>query len=309
MFRRAMTRKTRTGSSDTDEGVRGEAQALLEADLGLVAEQPPRRAHVGPGVAHVAGALGQELLLDRLADHDRTDELRDDGRVLRVRVLRRAEDVEVPERHGLERVDAAEAHAVALGGELRDRVGRDRVGRLRLDARQRARVPVHRRARRDDHAAHALVARGEEDVERALDVHRARRQRVLHGARHGRQCALVEDDLDAARRGVHALVAPQLALDELDLALDVGKVLAAPGGEVVQHAHVVAALEQAADEVRADEAGPTGDEDLNLYGSATTWKLAIRDPERGSLRSVERRAGAAAPPVRPATTARAAGAG
>src|SRR5919204_3373562 len=65
MFRRAMTRRTRTDPSDTDEGVRGEAQALLEADLGLVAEQASRRAHVGPRVAHVAGALRQELLLDR----------------------------------------------------------------------------------------------------------------------------------------------------------------------------------------------------------------------------------------------------
>src|SRR5919198_1636513 len=65
MLRRAMTRRTRTGSSDTDEGARGEPQPLLEPALGLVAEQPPRRAHVGPGVAHVAGALRQELLLDR----------------------------------------------------------------------------------------------------------------------------------------------------------------------------------------------------------------------------------------------------
>src|SRR5919204_4876648 len=65
MLSRAMTRRTRTRSSDTDEGVRSEPQALLEAYLGLVAEQPPRRAHVCPGVAHVTGALGEELLLDR----------------------------------------------------------------------------------------------------------------------------------------------------------------------------------------------------------------------------------------------------
>src|SRR5206468_11628731 len=130
----------------------------------------------------------------------------------------------------------------------------------------------------------------------------ARRERVLHGAGTGRQRALVEDDLAAARGGVHALVAPQRSLDELDVALDVGEVVAVAGGEVVEHAHLVAALEQAADEIGADEAGAPGDQ--NLHGSATTWKLAISDPVRGSLRSVERLSRAAAPRFSPATNAR-----
>src|ERR687888_187111 len=64
MLSRAMTRRTRT-RSDTDERVGRQPKALLEPDLGLVAEQPPRRAHVRPGVAHVAGALWEELLLER----------------------------------------------------------------------------------------------------------------------------------------------------------------------------------------------------------------------------------------------------
>src|SRR5207248_8841058 len=183
----------------------------------------------------------------------------------------RAEDVEVAKRDRLERIDAAEADGVALGGELCDRVRRDRVRRLRLDARERPRVPVYRRARGDDDPPHALVARGEEDVQRALDVDGARRQRVLHRARHRRQRALVEDDLDAARRRVHALVAPELALDELDVALDVREVVAAAGREVVEDADVVAALEQAADEIRADEPGAAGDQHLHGYRSATTW--------------------------------------
>ena len=66
------------------------------------------------------------------------------------------------------------------------------------------------------------------------------------------------DDLDAAHRRVHALVGAQLAFDDLDVeALEIGAV---PGREVVEHAHVVAALQERFGEVRADEAGAAGDQ-------------------------------------------------
>ena len=77
------------------------------------------------------------------------------------------------------------------------------------------------------------------------------------------------DDLDAADGVVHALVAAQLALDDLDV--EPVEVRAAAGREVVEHAHVVAALEQRAHEVRADEARTAGDERLRHSLTATTW--------------------------------------
>ena len=49
----------------------------------------------------------------------------------------------------------------------------------------------------------------------------------------------MEDDLDAAHGRVDALVRPQIALHELDVVLEPGEVGAAPGREVVEHAHVV----------------------------------------------------------------------
>jgi hypothetical protein len=79
----------------------------------------------------------------------------------------------------------------------------------------------------------------------------------------------VEDDLGAADRVVDALVAPQLALDEVDVVVDLGQVRPVPGREVVEYPDLVAALEQRPDEVRADEARSTGDE--RLHASATTW--------------------------------------
>src|SRR5581483_3549268 len=197
--------------------------------------------------------------LDRLAGRDPRHEERHHRRVLRERALPRPEDVEVAQHHRLERVvDAAEADAVALGGELRDPVGGDRVGRLVLAGRQVPARAVDGGGGGEDDAADALVPRREQDVERALHVDGARGERVLDGARHGAERAEVVDDLDAAHRVVDALVAAQLALD--DLYVEPLEVRAVAGREVVEHAHLVAALEQGAHEVRAEEAGPAGDE-------------------------------------------------
>ena len=82
--------------------------------------------------------------------------------------------------------------------------------------------------------------------------------------------------------------------------LDVVQVGPVSSGEVVEHAHFVAAPEQRTDEVRADETAAARDEDF--HGSATTWKFAISEPERGSRRSPERRSIAAAARLIPPTS-------
>ena len=71
----------------------------------------------------------------------------------------------------------------------------------------------------------------------------------------------MEDELDAAHGVVDALVAPQLPLDHLDVVLEPFEVPAVAGREVVEDANAVAALEERANEVRADESGAAGDED------------------------------------------------
>jgi hypothetical protein len=79
----------------------------------------------------------------------------------------------------------------------------------------------------------------------------------------------MEDDLRAAHCVVHALVAPQLALDDLDA--KTGDVCARARREVVEHSDLVASLEQCLHEVRADEPGAAGDEDLRAHFTARTW--------------------------------------
>ena len=127
---------------------------------------------------------------------------------------------------------------------------------------KRAAVAVDRRGGRRDDARDARVARGEQNVQRSLDVDRRRGERVLHRARHGAERSLVEDDLDALDGRVDALVGAEVALDHLDVVEELGEVLAAAGGEVVEHPHGVAAGEQRANEIRADEPGAARDENL-----------------------------------------------
>ena len=84
------------------------------------------------------------------------------------------------------------------------------------------------------------------------------------------------DDVDSAYRVVDAFVAPQLALDDLDV--EPFEIRSVPGREVVEDAHLVAAVEEGAREVRSDEAGATRDEDARHQATASTWKFAFSEP-------------------------------
>ena len=75
----------------------------------------------------------------------------------------------------------------------------------------------------------------------------------------------MEDELDAANGVVNTLVASQLPLNDFDVVLDPGQVRAVAGGEVVEDADGVAALQQRVHEVAADESGSAGDKDLATH--------------------------------------------
>ena len=72
----------------------------------------------------------------------------------------------------------------------------------------------------------------------------------------------MEDQLAAANRRVHALIALDVALDELDLSVEIGEIPPVTRGEVVEDSHLTTIAEQPLDEVRADEAAATRDQDL-----------------------------------------------
>ena len=77
------------------------------------------------------------------------------------------------------------------------------------------------------------------------------------------------DDVASTHGVVHTLIAPQLTLDDLDV--ETVEVRPVAGGEVVQDAHFVVALEQCTREVGADEAAAPRDEDAGHQATASTW--------------------------------------
>ena len=72
----------------------------------------------------------------------------------------------------------------------------------------------------------------------------------------------MEDELAAADGVVDPLVALNVPLDQFDVPVDLEQVLPMPGGEVVQHAHLVAVTQQPVHEMGPDEPAAPGDQHL-----------------------------------------------
>ena len=82
---------------------------------------------------------------------------------------------------------------------------------------------------------------------------------------------------DAVDQVAHRARVADVGLDQLRRrARAAGEVLALAGGEVVDDGHVVAALDERVDEVRADEPGASGDE--SLHAGRGSQRLLLRSP-------------------------------
>ncbi len=133
---------------DVDD-LTGDARGLRRAQV---------RVHDVGDVGEVARLFAVAVDDGALAGQQRRDEARDDAGILRAGVLPRAEDVEVAQGHRLEAVGARPHLTVELAGELRRRVGRERLRRHLLLLRQRRLVAVGRTRSGVDEAAHARRA-------------------------------------------------------------------------------------------------------------------------------------------------------
>jgi len=80
---------------------------------------------------------------------------------------------------------------------------------------------------------------------------------ILDAARHARQCALVQDSVDANAGGRDGCCVGQVSFDEIDGG---GDVLALAGRKIIQPTDVVSARQKRVGKMRADEARDAGDE-------------------------------------------------
>ena len=74
-------------------------------------------------------------------------------------------------------------------------------------------------------------------------------------------------DLGPGHRLGHGRRVAHVALEQLDLAQDLGQVPDPSGGQVVQHPDGLAVLQQRPDQAGADEPGPAGDEHAHRRSS------------------------------------------
>src|SRR5690606_6903018 len=213
-----------------------------------------------------------------LAVYQGADELGRDGGVGRIRVLARAEDIEVAQRDGLDVIKVVEDRHELLAGELGDGVRRERVRREALVLRRDFRIAIDGGRRGEDDPSNASVAGGNEQVQRAGDVDGKRGLRIGDRARDGGQGTLVIDQLDAVDGAAEVVLVAEVAFHQLNIVGDVVEVAAVAGGEVVEDADVLAIGEEAGDEMGANESGAAGDENAHVDPYVWLTKPTTSDP-------------------------------
>src|SRR5438445_12658510 len=149
-----------------------DAHAVAAADVEHLAGHVGRgraggeqvRVHDVRDVDEVAGLGPVAVDRGRLARERRGDEARYDGGVLRLRVLARADAIEVAQDHGLEAVRRMAGEVVPFARELGRGIRAERMRDMVLAVGQYGRAAVCRGGAGIHHPADARVARGEEDV-------------------------------------------------------------------------------------------------------------------------------------------------
>ena len=219
-------------------------------------------------VAEVAGGAAVAVDPQGLAAQQRARPARHDRRVGALGVLARAEHVEVAQPGAFHAVGPRPGGREQLVDRLGGGVRRQRLTGHRLELRQRRMVAVHRAGGRVDQATQAGLARRGEQLGEAGRVRTEGAHRMLDGARHRSEGGLVQHMGHAAQRLRTGLRIADVAVDELearpgrlaDRRTDVLEVAPRAGREIVEADDLLAVPQQCLDQVRADEAGRTGDQ-------------------------------------------------
>ena len=233
----------------------------VEARRARLLQPPHRREEMGDDVRHVdeVAAL-RAIAVDghRLVARETVREEGHHARIGRGRVLPRAVDVEEAQGRRARRAIPRRGRGDALARELVRAIAGDRPG-LTLLAHDAGRVAIDgRRGRQHDRQRRAPgPARGQERVARAAQVDGAGALRLREAARHGGDRREVEDAVAAPRRGRHLRLVRDVAHAQLRPGIEPGP---PPRRQVVEHVDLVAARQQRAHEVPADETATTGDE-------------------------------------------------
>ena len=196
--------------------------------------------------------------------------------------LARSEDVEVAQADGFETVAVAPRTHQVFTGKLGVRIGRQRVRAHGLHLGEDGGVSVRTARRGIDQATNAVSTRCFQDAHSAGDVDLVIKRWDFNTAGNAAHGGLVEDDFSASKRGIEDGVIADAAADHLrggGWALQVGLTAV---GEVVQDAHIGAALNQRVRDMAADEARAASDADGAAFvGRVVRFECGVQHEGRG----------------------------
>src|SRR5206468_842094 len=148
-------------------------------------------------IAEVAAGFTVTVYLYRNVLHHRRNPLRDHRGVRPLRVLARAEDVEVTQPDRFNAVTTGEYVSVEFVDVFGHGVRRQRSADHLLDLRQAGMVAIDGAARGIHKPLHAIVARGHEHVQKAGNIAGVAVERVLDGTGHRAQRGLMQNAIHA----------------------------------------------------------------------------------------------------------------
>src|SRR6185437_2894736 len=193
-------------------------------------------------VGEVAALLPIAKDLGDFAGQHGGDELGQHGSVGGARVLVGSEDVEVADGHRGHAVAGMESRQIMLTRQLGDGVGRERSRQKIFALGQGGAVAIGRRGSGIDDALDAGGASRDQQVDGGIHIGAIAGQRIGDRTRDAGDGGLVEDYVHIGTRAGGGGRVSQVGLDEVEAGA-ASQVLALAGGEVVNAAHRVAALE------------------------------------------------------------------
>jgi hypothetical protein len=160
--------------------------------------------------AEVAAGFAVAVDRHRLAARDRADPTRDHRGVGALRILPRAEDVEVPQSDRLHAVAARENIGIELVDVLGYRVRRERAADHVLHLGQRRMVAVGRARGRVHEAPHARFPGGSQHVHKPGRIRSMGGERIGDRARHRAERRVMQNGVDAFARAEPEIRCPSM---------------------------------------------------------------------------------------------------
>src|ERR1044071_6219429 len=217
------------------------------------------------GSAHVRGDnvcdIGEVARLLAVAVDDglltaveRADKTRDDARIFRARVLTRTEDVEVAQADSLKIVGAREDLTIVFADEFGDGVRRERIGAHLFLLRQRGLIAVGRTRSGVDDAFDTTQASSVKQREGRIHTRHVSLNRILDGARNGRNRRFMKDKLDIFESAAQGVFISQTRLKKINITANLFQILKMPRRKIINHAHTrPARRSHSFSDVRPDE--------------------------------------------------------